>query len=238
LPAGALPALALGILALAGRGPRALRLRPPLAAGIAVGAALVLARWQLGRLFTEQPDYAVEGVVDGIEIRRYRPHVVAETTVEDTDWDRALREGFRRLARYIFGGNDAKQTIAMSAPVTASRKTGAAGERIAMTAPVTSRGEERGYSVVFMMPKERELASLPTPRDPRVRLREASGERVAVLRYHGTYRGDRARTKQAELLARVRAAGLEPRGEPVFAGYDAPSTLPFLRRLEAWVPLA
>ena len=107
-----------------------------------------------------------------------------------------------------------------------------------MTTPVTSRAEADGYTVTVMMPRQRALASFPTPRDPRVRLREVEGERVAVLPYRGTYRGDRARAKQAELLERVRAAGLEPRGEPVFAGYDAPSTLPFLRRLEAWTRLA
>ncbi len=238
VPVAIVPALGVGVLALAGRGPRSLRRRRSLAAVLTVGAALVLARWQLGRLFTSQPDYEVERVVDGIEIRRYRPRVVAETTAEMADWDRALREGFRRLAGYIFGGNDRKLKIAMTSPVTASHEAGGQSERIAMTAPVTSRSEAGGYTVTFMMPKERDLASLPVPRDPRVRLRELPAQRVAVLGYHGTYRGDLARAKQAELLERVRAAGLETRGEPAFAGYDAPSTLPFLRRLEAWIPLA
>jgi hypothetical protein len=238
VPAASVPALGLALLALAGRGPRSLGRKRSLAGVLAVGAALALVRWQLGRFFTSQPDYEVERIVGGVEIRRYGPRAVAETTADAADWDTALGEGFRRLAGYIFGGNEKKQRIAMTSPVTASRAGGATSERLAMTAPVTSRVEAGGYTVTFTMPKDRELASLPVPRDPRIRLREVPGERVAVLRYHGRYRGDLARAKQTELLERVRAAGLEPRGEPSFAGYDAPWTLPFLRRLEAWLPIA
>jgi hypothetical protein len=43
--------------------------------------------------------------------------------------------------------------------------------------------------------------------------------------------------KVSEVLARVRSAGLGYRGSPEFAGYDPPSTLPFLRRNEIWIEL-
>lgn len=191
--------------------------RSPLWVGLALsGAAIAIARWQLARFFTEQPDYAVEKRDGDLEVRTYAPRVVAETTVGARAWEEVLDEGFRRLARYIFGGNDQHEKIAMTAPVNATVD----------------------HQVVFTMPKGRSIATLPDPEDRRVRLRERPAERVAALRFRGTYRGKRIEEKRRELLQRVRAAGLLPLSEPVFAGYDGPSTLPFLRRVEVWVRVA
>jgi hypothetical protein len=130
-----------------------------------------------------------------------------------------------------------EQGIAMTGPVSVG--TGAKkSERIAITAPVGTRRAAAGYVVSFTMPKQYELESLPAPSDERVLLRQVPGERVAVLRFSGRYRSELIHDKQAELVRRARAAGLETVGEPLFAGYDAPSTLPFLRRVEVWVPIA
>jgi hypothetical protein len=236
--AAAAPALALGIAGLAGRGPRLLSERRWLSALTALGGAALLVRWQLERLITEEPEYEVERSLNGLEIRHYGPRVIAETLVENQpDWDVARSEGFRRLASYIFGGNQREQGIAMTGPVSVG--TGAKkSERIAITAPVGTRRAAAGYVVSFTMPKQYELESLPAPSDERVLLRQVPGERVAVLRFSGRYRSELIHDKQAELVRRARAAGLETVGEPLFAGYDAPSTLPFLRRVEVWVPIA
>jgi hypothetical protein len=236
--AAAAPALALGIVGLAGRGPRLLRERPWLSALTALGGAALLVRWQLERLITEEPEYEVERSLNGLEIRRYGPRVIAETLVENLrDWDEARSEGFRRLAGYIFGGNQREQEIAMTGPVSVG--VGAKkSKRVAMTVPVGTRRRASGYVVTFSMPKEYELESLPTPSDERVVLRQLPEERVAVLRFSGRYRSELIHDKQAELVRRARAAGLETVDEPCFAGYDAPSTLPFLRRVEVWVRIA
>ena len=60
---------------------------------------------------------------------------------------------------------------------------------------------------------------------------------VAVLRYGGKHTGPKVAQKFSELLALVREAGLSYRGSPEFAGYDPPTTLPFLRRNEVWLEL-
>jgi hypothetical protein len=233
--AGLLPAGALGVAALAGRGPRLLRERKLVGGLLLAGSMVGLAYWQLSRLFTETPDYDVERRFDGFEIRRYHTRVVAETTIAGAGWDDALEEGFRRLAGYIFGGNAGEQKLAMTAPVNAAPAT---AEKIAMTAPVNARSEGDALVVTFTMPKERDLGSLPAPLDGRVRLREQAGGRVAALRSRGRYTAERIEALQAELLRRMQRAGQAPAGVPSFAGYDAPSTLPFLRRLEIWVPVA
>ncbi|HEY6038784.1 MAG TPA: hypothetical protein VIV58_31095, partial [Kofleriaceae bacterium] len=39
-------------------------------------------RWQLARLFTDQPLYQVEERIGGLEIRRYAPQVTAHTQID------------------------------------------------------------------------------------------------------------------------------------------------------------
>jgi hypothetical protein len=87
---------------------------------------------------------------------------------------------------------------------------------------VTASAQPDAVTVSFNMPRGRELASLPTPSDGRVRLRAQPAGRVAALRSR----------------RRLQSAGLRPTGPALFAGCDPPSTLPFLRRVEVWVPIA
>jgi hypothetical protein len=111
-------------------------------------------------------------------------------------------------------------------------------EMIAMTLPVNvTTHDDRSYTISFSLPDGRTLASLPAPNDERVRLERRPRRRVAVATFRGRYSGSRVARKFAELLATVRAAGIAYRGSPEFAGYDRPSTLPFLRRNEVWLEL-
>ncbi len=89
---------------------------------------------------TEEPPFTVARRVGEVEIREYRPRIAAETTVE-ADEEPARNEGFRRLARYIFGGNTATTKIAMTAPVAQQQ-----GRKIAMTAPVAALRGPGGVS--------------------------------------------------------------------------------------------
>jgi hypothetical protein len=198
-----------------------------------------VAYWQLQRLFTEEPEYEVEGFIGELEVRRYPARVVAETFVEGLDEEAAREEGFRRLAHFIFGGNGAKRRISMTTPVSSGAPDTARGEHIDMATPMTSGRAvaDDGYVVTFTMPHDLDLASLPTPDDARVVVRELPETRVAVLRYHGTYSKERTEEKRNELLRRLDDAGVKLKGEPTFAGYDPPSTLPFLRRVEVWAPI-
>jgi hypothetical protein len=221
----------------------------PRAAGLgAAGASLTmgLARWQLARFFTEQARYRVEGHAGGLELRRYPSAIRAETVVRPMPWADALNDGFHRLAGYIFGRNDRGARIAMTAPVlgTLGRATAekpGASEILAMAAPVrahlhpASSAEIRSRTFAFAMPAGGSIDSFPRPRDVRVRLREEPERRVAVLRFSGAYGGSIPEGRRGELVRRVRAAGLVPVGEVIFAGYDPPSTLSWLRRNEVMV---
>jgi hypothetical protein len=64
------------------------------------------------------------------------------------------------------------------------------------------------------------------------------GERVAVIRYSGTWSQANYDTHLLRLRQAVDAAGLPTIGSPVYARYDAPWVPWFLRRNEIWLRLA
>jgi hypothetical protein len=204
-------------------------------AALGLGAVTVgglVVRWQTARHFVEEPRHTVlRRLGDGVEIRRYDAVVVAETRV-DGPYESAPSEGFRRLAGYIFGGNRARESIAMTAPVVHE-----GSERIAMTAPVVQGASAGAQTITFVMPPGRTLESLPIPDDPRVTLREVPAREVAVLRYSGTTSRAILDEKAAALRGELERHGLAPTSEPVSARYDPPTTLPFLRRNEVWLEL-
>ena len=181
---------------------------------------------------TEEPSFSVDRRVGDVEIRHYGPRIAAETTI-DADEEPARNEGFRRLARYIFGGNTDRTKIAMTAPVAQQQ-----GRKIAMTAPVAAQQDSRGEWVIrFFMPSEHTLETLPTPNDERVRLVSVPAETVAVLRFSGVASPDAIASRTAELLATLRSADITPAGDPVTWFYDPPWTIPFRRRNEIAVTL-
>ena len=53
----------------------------------------------------ETPEYELISKDDGFEIRRYSEMIIATTSVQ-ADYKGSTSSGFRRIASYIFGGND------------------------------------------------------------------------------------------------------------------------------------
>ncbi|MDQ3368740.1 MAG: heme-binding protein [Myxococcota bacterium] len=214
-------AIGVGLAALRSR-------RAGLIAGGLTALGFGLVRFQLQRLFTAEPAYEVEQRIGALEVRRYEPRVEARSRIAGTDFEGALDEGFDRLAGYIFGGNTAEEKLAMTTPVINR------GEQRATTAS----GEAGEQVMAFVMPKDRALASLPRPEDARVELVEVPARRVVVLRFAGRYDNELVAEKQGELRRLVAAAGLPVKGEPMFAGFDPPTTLGSLRRNEIWIELS
>jgi hypothetical protein len=200
----------------------------------------------------EEPAFEVLEKAENIEIRQYRPVIVAETFV-DGDMGAASSSGFRLIADYIFGNNQsirgsggkASETIAMTAPV--SVEPVAVSEKIAMTAPVnvepqgdsvSGMTDGRRWRVQFTMPSAYSMASLPKPRNPAVMLREVPGKRYAVLVFSGFAGEQKAQQKTDELAVWLKAKGFRAIATPQLARYNPPWTLPFLRRNEILVEIA
>ena len=189
---------------------------------------------------TEEPKYEVVKQYEAFELRRYAPQLLAETEVTG-EFKEVGNQAFRLLADFIFGNNKAQEKISMTAPV--SMQPAGEGEKIAMTAPVTMTPKEgeapRGtYVFSFVMPAHFTRATLPQPVNPKVRIREAPARLMAARRYSGFWSESRYREQEAILLKAVAQAGLSTVGPPVFARYNAPFTLWFLRRNEVLIEVA
>jgi hypothetical protein len=181
----------------------------------------------------EESRYTVVEQVDSFELRMYEPNIVAETLVEG-DFSEVGSEGFRRLAGYIFGKNRKQESIDMTAPVSQE----SVSEKIAMTAPVNQETAGGKWRITFTMPAEYSMETLPMPLDDRVILKQEPGRLMAAIRYSGTWSRERYQEEEASLRSLTGEHGLKVVGEPVFARYNAPYTLWFLRRNEALIPVS
>ena len=210
--------------------------RPATLTAVAIGILLAVVHGR-SLMAREAPSYTVLATRDPFEIRRYQPHVVAETTVEGS-FDAAGDEAFRRLAGFIFGNNDGGRAAAVTtrAAVDGAAQT-AEGTRIAMTVPVSMDRRDGRWVMAFPMPSRFTLATLPKPADPRVTLREQPGEIVAALRFSGRGNESAFEEKAALLRAALRDADIGTAEPPVLARYDAPWTPWFLRRNEVLIRL-
>ncbi len=177
-----------------------------------------------GLMAAERPSFAVERRLSGLEIRQYRPYVVAQTEVEGP-LESAGNEGFRRLAGYIFGGNGTGQKIAMTAPVAMTP--------LPEETRLTPKGS--GFVVQFMMPSSFALSSLPPPQDGRVTFAEVPTRRMAALAYRGNWSEARYEAHLEKLRAALAKEGLKTVGKPVWARYDPPFMPTFLRTNEILV---
>jgi hypothetical protein len=195
----------------------------------------------------EELKYDVVAKYQGFELRQYAPYIVAETTVNGNfEW--VGNVAFNRLAGYIFGRNRRKDSIAMTAPVTqtSERQTiamtapvfqEAQNAKIAMTAPVTQTGSENAWVISFVMPAEYTMENLPEPVDSRVRLVQRPGQLIAALQYPGTWFKVVYEEKRKQLESLIKQHGYVATGPAIFARFDPPLTLWFMRRNEVLIPV-
>jgi hypothetical protein len=173
--------------------------------------------------------------------------------------EKAINQGFRILAGYIFGGNTVKQKIAMTTPVTQTdaqtsvqsdvQTAGPTNMKIAMTTPVTQTavgavaaeapvGEVTAgqrWRVTFMMPSEFTMESLPTPNDKRIKFVIEPGKKLAAIKFDGLSTVSNLTNHRTQLEAFVKERSLKTSGAYTVAYYNDPFTLPWNRRNEWWV---
>lgn len=182
---------------------------------------------------TEEAPYTVVKTDDIFELREYAPQVLAEIIVEG-DLEDAGNKAFRPLFRYISGDNKSRGKIAMTAPVSQQQK----GEKISMTAPVSQQHVQGKWAVSFMMPNSYTIETLPTPDNPNVKLRQVPAHLVAAVRYSGFWSEEKYLLHKEKLLKWIRENRFTVVGEPIWARYNPPFTLWFMRRNEVLVPVA
>jgi len=179
----------------------------------------------------EEPHYDIVERIGEVEIRRYGPRLAAETTVASSD--NAMNEAFFILAGYIFGSNQKKQDIAMTAPVGIDRS-----QEIAMTAPVAMESVQGALTMRFFLPASFSLGNAPEPNDKRVKLVPIGEETLAALRYSGTWSEETRKQEERKLIAALQVSRWQANGEPFTQLYDPPFTISFLRRNKVAVRVA
>ena len=179
----------------------------------------------------EKPDYKVIQSEQNIEIRQYKPMIIAEVEVDGKRED-AIRDGFRLLADYIFGNNTVQQVISMTAPVQQKEN-----QKITMTAPVQQQSKGKSWRMSFVMPSKYRLDSLPVPNNNRVRLKETLTKKFVVIEFSGTNSNENVTKHENQLMNYIEANQINIIGSPKYAFYNAPWTLPFLRRNEVMIEI-
>lgn len=180
----------------------------------------------------EEAAYQVVKKDGRFEIRDYAPHILAETIVEGNIKE-AGSKAFQRLFRYISGENRMREKVAMTAPVSQEPK----GEKIEMTAPVGQQNVQGRWAVSFMMPASYTLETLPEPEDPGIILRQVPARRMAAVRYSGFWSKKSYLRYKNKLEEWINKEDLIILGDPIWARYNPPFTLWFLRRNEILIPV-
>jgi hypothetical protein len=96
---------------------------------------------------TEKQKYTVVHRDKGFEIRFYPSAILATIRSDAKTYKELSNPGFRKLAGYIFGGNEA-------------------GAKISMTAPVQMDINDSSSTMSFVMPATYQTENLPKPKDP------------------------------------------------------------------------
>jgi hypothetical protein len=159
----------------------------------------------------EEPNYSVVTSLDNdVEIRRYDPMIQAVVKLADS---RHTSQGFRRLAGFIFGGNETGQEIAMTAPVQ---------ETLFVDQP----------TMAFTMPSQMQLDSLPRPNDDGISIEPVASRTTAVIRFSGWATSTKVEKMTAKLQTVLQRNNVAVRGPALLNQYNPPWTLPFKRRNE------
>jgi len=151
---------------------------------------------------TETLEYEVVKVYDEFEIRRYAPALYSSVKFSSNSYKQISSQGFQTLAGYIFGGNEKKEQIAMTSPVT-------------MEINDTSK-------MMFMVPKSMNRADLPKPNNQSIYFEEYPERIVAAVRFGGWANDETITQLSKQLMESLAKEKISHTGEFAFLGYNAP----------------
>lgn len=194
--------------------------------GLVLGGAAAYSIRQ--RREAEEVPHVVLETVEGVELRQYPAAVAVETEASSDS------EAFGRLFRYISGANREQLDVSMTAPV---ETVVSEGREVAMTAPVetSDRAAGDGVRMSFYLPAGYGYDDAPEPTEDGVHLVAVPERVVAVRQFSWWTTPGRVAAQTRRLEDVLDRSGYRAVGEPSLLRYDAPWTLPFLRRNEVAV---
>jgi hypothetical protein len=152
---------------------------------------------------TEEQKYSLIRKYKDLEIRFYASATIATISSNAKTYKELSGPGFRKLAGYIFGGNEANK-------------------KISMTAPVQMDINDSVSTMSFIMPSAYTKENLPKPNDPKVQLKNTADEYVAVIGFGG-YASDKELKFFSEKLQNLlKENSILSLGNYRFLGYNPP----------------
>ncbi len=164
----------------------------------------------------ETYSYQLEKKYPEFEIRNYAPSLFTSVKLNSSNYKEASSQGFRILAGYIFGGNERNEKIAMTSPVSMSL--------------------EDSITMMFMVPKKFNKASLPTPNQENIEFKEMPARRVACIAFGGWSSDEKIEKYRKQLTAALEREGIAHTGKFMLLGYNPPYEV-FGRKNEILVEL-
>jgi hypothetical protein len=155
---------------------------------------------------TEEQNYTVIQKDQNFEIRFYPSATFATIKSDAKTYKELSGPGFRKLADYIFGGNEDKT-------------------QISMTSPVQMDINDTVSTMSFVMPSSYNQANLPKPNNPDVFLSETSEEYVAAIQFGGFASDKELKLYSEKLLDILKEKGIKTYGNTKFLGYNPPFQL-------------
>jgi hypothetical protein len=152
---------------------------------------------------SEEQPYKVIKAEKDFEIRFYPSVTMATITSSAKSYKELGSSGFRKLAGYIFGGNDAKK-------------------QIAMTSPVHMDINDSISSMSFVMPSAYNADNLPKPNDATVSINKTADEYVAAIKFSGFASDEDIKNQTERLKNALKAASITYYGNFRYLGYNPP----------------
>jgi len=173
----------------------------------------VLFTLSINAMANEQPDYKVIKKDNEFEIRQYTNFLTATVETEG-ERDEAISKGFRILFKYISGENKNKESISMTVPVMQK-----------------SSGDKK-WNISFVVPKKFDSKNVPQPDNQNVKIKNNLDFKVVAITFSGLFSNDNIKENEIKIRNYIKENNLKIEEPAIYAGYNAPWTLWFLKRNE------
>jgi len=155
---------------------------------------------------TETQAFTLIKKEDDFEIRYYPVVTLAVVKAHSSSYKELGNMGFRKLAGYIFGGNNEKK-------------------QIAMTAPVHMQMSDSVSTMAFVLPKNYHLENLPKPNDSSIEIKTTTAEYVAAIEFGGFSNTKKIQAHIAQLKALLLKKNIQHLDNFRYLGYNPPYQL-------------
>lgn len=169
-----------------------------------IGIYLIFQSFKIvGAVKTEKQAYRVVKKEAGFEIRFYPSATMATVYSKATNYKSVSSSGFSKLAKFIFGGNQERESISM-------------------TAPVIMRITDKGSSMSFVMPQKYNESKLPTPNDPQIEIKKSQPTYFAAICFSGYANDEKIAIYHDQLAGMLKEKNIVRKEGFYFLGYNAP----------------